>query len=373
MSETGTRVRYQNGSVQLDKRSNTWVFRWREDGKRKTARLGTLAEVPTKAKAMRVAERHRLAVNCHSFPNMGLTFEAVARRYMAERMPTRYTTSLGYRNNLEKHAIPKWGSVRLPDMKAIDLDRWFHILPLAAKTKAHIRSVMRQVFEYAMLCELYDAQRNPMDLIRLKGSTKRGRKPIILSPDDFHRMLRYISAEPYKTMVIVALCLGVRRSELIALKWSDFDWLNNTVMIQRSMVDTRTGEVKTEYSARPLPLDPALVALLRKWQGQTDFNAESDWVWASPYQAGALPYYPNWIQREYITKAGIRAGLGPNVGWHTLRHTYRAWLDKTGAALGVQKDLMRHADIKTTMNVYGKAIAEPMREANSEVVRLVIQ
>ena len=172
----------------------------------------------------------------------------------------------------------------------------------------------RPVFEYAMLCELYDAQRNPMDLIRLKGSTKRGRKPIILSPDDFHRMLRYISAEPYKTMVIVALCLGVRRSELIALKWSDFDWLNNTVMIQRSMVDTRTGQVKTEYSARPLPLDPALVALLRKWQGQTDFNAESDWVWASPYQAGALPYYPNWIQREYITKAGIRAGLGPNVG-----------------------------------------------------------
>ena len=112
-----------------------------------------------------------------------------------------------------------------------------------------------------MLCELYDAQRNPMDLIRVKGSTKRGRKPIILSPDDFHRMLRYISAEPYRTMVIVALCLGVRRSELIALKWSDFDWLNNTVMIQRSMVDTRTGEVKTEYSARPLPLDPAVVAL----------------------------------------------------------------------------------------------------------------
>ena len=86
-----------------------------------------------------------MAVNCHSFPNMGLTFEAVARRYMAERMPTRYTTSLGYRNNLEKHAIPKWGSVCLPDMKAIDLDRWFHILPLAAKTEAHIRSVMRQV------------------------------------------------------------------------------------------------------------------------------------------------------------------------------------------------------------------------------------
>ncbi len=49
------------------------------------------------------------------------------------------------------------------------------------------------------------------------------------------------------------------------------------------------------------------------------------------------------------------------------------WLDQTKAPMTVQKDLMRHADIKTTMNVYGKAMAEPMREANSEVVRLVIQ
>jgi integrase len=56
-----------------------------------------------------------------------------------------------------------------------------------------------------------------------------------------------------------------------------------------------------------------------------------------------------------------------------LRHTYRSWLDQTKAPMTVQKDLMRHADIKTTMNVYGKAMAEPMREANSEVVRLVIQ
>jgi integrase len=61
------------------------------------------------------------------------------------------------------------------------------------------------------------------------------------------------------------------------------------------------------------------------------------------------------------------------IGWHTLRHTYRSWLDQTKAPMTVQKDLMRHADIKTTMNVYGKAMAEPMQEANSEVVRLAIR
>jgi integrase len=84
-----------------------------------------------------------------------------------------------------------------------------------------------------------------------------------------------------------------------------------------------------------------------------------------------MPLYPNAIQRDYLIPAGKRAGLG-NIGWHTLRHTYRSWLDQTKAPMTVQKDLMRHADIKTTMNVYGKAMAKPMREANSEVVRLVI-
>ena len=85
-----------------------------------------------------------------------------------------------------------------------------------------------------------------------------------------------------------------------------------------------------------------------------------------------MPLYTNAIQRDYLIPAGQRAGLD-NIGWHTLRHTYRSWLDQTKAPMTVQKDLMRHADIKTTMNVYGKAMAEPMREANSEVVRLVIQ
>jgi integrase len=46
------------------------------------------------------------------------------------------------------------------------------------------------------------------------------------------------------------------------------------------------------------------------------------------------------------------SGLGM-IGWHTLRHTYRSWMDNNGTPLGIQKDLMRHTDIKMTMNGYG--------------------
>ncbi len=131
--------------------------------------------------------------------------------------------------------------------------------------------------------------------------------------------------------------------------------------------------VKTKYSKKQLPLDSAVIALLRNWRQVSEFNSDGDWVWGSPWVAGAMPYYPNAIQFNYIRPAGKQAGLGDNIGWHTFRHTYRAWLDQTKAPMTVQKDLMRHADIKTTMNVYGRAMSEPMREANSSVVRMAIQ
>ena len=53
------------------------------------------------------------------------------------------------------------------------------------------------------------------------------------------------------------------------------------------------------------------------------------------------------------------------------RHTYRSWLDETGAPMKVQQELMRHASIQTTMNVYGRAMSETKRLANGQVVGLV--
>jgi integrase len=72
-----------------------------------------------------------------------------------------------------------------------------------------------------------------------------------------------------------------------------------------------------------------------------------------------------------IKNAAKAAGLEEGIGWHTFRHTYRSWLDETGAPMKVQQELMRHASIQTTMNVYGRAMTETKRQANSQVVGLV--
>ena len=67
------------------------------------------------------------------------------------------------------------------------------------------------------------------------------------------------------------------------------------------------------------------------------------------------------------------AGKYASIGWHTFRHTYRSWLDDTGAPMGVQQKLMRHAQISTTMNVYGNALMEAKREANAAVVSRILR
>ena len=85
-----------------------------------------------------------------------------------------------------------------------------------------------------------------------------------------------------------------------------------------------------------------------------------------------MPYYTNAVQRDYIIPAVKRAGLG-KLGWHDFRHTYHVRMGQSQTQLTVQRDLTRHADIKTAMNVYGAAMADDMREANGNVVKMAIQ
>ena len=93
-----------------------------------------------------------------------------------------------------------------------------------------------------------------------------------------------------------SLNFGLCRSELAGLKWSDFDWLNQEVLVQRSVIANRVDAVKTKRSKARLPLDPALIEVLQNWRSLSDFKAKEDRVWASPWVAGAMPLYTNAIQ-----------------------------------------------------------------------------
>jgi integrase len=98
--------------------------------------------------------------------------------------------------------------------------------------------------------------------------------------------------------------------------------------------------------------------------------AEEDWMFASPVQLGRLPWSYPWLWRVF-QKAAVGAGIG-KLGTHTMRHSYRAWLDAVGAKVAVQQKLMRHSDIRTTMNTYRDVVTDEMAQAHSKVVGLAL-
>ena len=74
----------------------------------------------------------------------------------------------------------------------------------------------------------------------------------------------------------------------------------------------------------------------------------------------------------HVKPAAKAAKLEGRIGWHTFRHTYSSALRELGVDVKVQQELLRHADIRTTMNVYTQAVSEQKRAAHSKVVQMVL-
>ena len=225
------------------------------------------------------------------------------------------------------------------------------------------------LWDYAMWRGEVPTQRNPMELVMIKGSTKRMRHPRSLTVEEFRSFAGNLG-EPFRTIALLCVCLGLRISECLALRWSDVDWLNGKLRVERGIVCQHVDDVKTAESRKLMPIDVCLLNVLKAWKQVTQFGAAEDWMFASPVQIGRLPWSYDQIWRVY-QKAAKVAGIG-GLGTHSLRHTYRSWLDSVGTPVGVQQKLMRHADIRTTMNVYGDAATDEMTEAHSKAVGLAL-
>ena len=74
--------------------------------------------------------------------------------------------------------------------------------------------------------------------------------------------------------------------------------------------------------------------------------------------------------RIFDVRQLVAAGIG-KIGWHTFQHSYRSWLEHVGTSVGVQKELMRHASIQTTMNIYGAAISEKKQQIQTQVAEML--
>jgi len=343
------------------------MFLWWENGKRKSKSLG---QHPTKTAAWRAAKPLRDALETKpKNDTVTVTVNALVESYRAEKMPQRASTRSGYDSWLENHIVPQWGTAPLSDVQARPVELWLTSLDLSPKSKSHIRGLLHTLWDFAMWRGDVTVQRNPMELVTVKGCTKRTRKPRSLTVAEFHTFIQHLD-EPFRTIALVCVSFGLRISEALALKWKDVDWLNGRLSVERGIVRQIVDDVKTANSERALHVSVEMLAILKAWKQATQFSGPDDWMFAGPVQLGRLPWSYKQVWRRY-KNAAADAGIG-HLGTHSLRHTFRSWLDAVGTTVAVQQKLMRHADIRTTMNIYGDVVTDEMQEAASKVAGLAV-
>lgn len=155
----------------------------------------------------------------------------------------RYSTAGSYLSVI-KRIRAKWGTNRIVRVKPMQVQEWLKNLEAAPKTKGHIKAVIHCLYEKAMPWEMLEWQRNPMDLVEIKGISKRRKRPVILTVEQFFLILPLIP-QTYRMMVLLAQCSGLRVEEVLAVEKPDIHFEKRSMQIVRAVVDGRVKLVKT--------------------------------------------------------------------------------------------------------------------------------
>jgi len=367
------RERYQNGSILREERKTgaaVWTLRWRErDANGKTMRrkeiIGTVDEFPTKASALRACEFRRSTINRET--KTPRTIAELVEHYRMKELPTKtpYTQEV-YEGYISTWLLPKWGSYSLSDVRPVAVESWLGTLKLSNGSRAKVRNILSAIYAHAMRWEFFD--RNPVTLVR--QSAKRQRTPDVLTADELNAMLAEL-AGVYRVMVYVAATTGLRVSELLALRWQDYDFDAGEIRLSRGIVRQHIGQMKTEASRKPVPMEAGLADVLTNWRGQCAYNQSEDYIFASVEMHGKQPLWPNSAMEKHIRPAALRAKITKRLGWHTLRHTFGTLLKANGADVATVQALMRHANASVTMDRYVQAVTPAKREAQRSIVGLL--
>lgn len=379
MNFTHTRDRYQRGSLTRESRNNSpdvWVYRWREPRhgggtiQRKKI-VGTKKQYPTEAAAWRAVDGLRLDINAEAVSVSDVTVDEVIAHYknieLADTNSKTTRTKEVYLHQLDNVISPKWGSLRLSEVKPVAVEKWLNEMPVAPATRYKTKGVMSVLFQHAMRYEWAD--HNPIRLVRQSAMPQQ--EEIVLEPVEVQALLSELR-DPFRTLILLASVTGLRRGELFGLKWQDIDFADAEIRIVRSVVDQVEGPPKTLASRRPIPMSSELASALANWREQTSYSKPEDWVFASPLAVGKRPYWPDAVLKRHVYPAAERAGITKRIGWHSFRRTLATLLQSSGASVKTTQELLRHASPGITMGIYAKAVTADKRHAQDTIAALFV-
>ena len=385
------RARYQGGYLRLGRRKtepDCWEFLWRDTDPtgrrvRRMAVIGTVQEYPTAENAWQASNGLRVSINeaRNRQPEQTITVGDLIDHYVKTELDTDFAerakshaTRIVYREFLDRWVRPAWGELDIRAVRTIEVERWLSQLTrrngssMAASTKAKIRNLMSVLFNHAIRHEWLEQGKNPILLVR--QSAKRQKIPEYLEVEELRALLSQLN-RCFRLMVFLDAVTGLRRSELLALKWEDIDFDRLQINVRRSIYMNVVGNCKTEASRKPVPMDPVLATDLRTWKEASRYPKPGDWVFASSRRGGRNPYWPDSVLSEVIRPAAARAGIRKHIGWHTFRHSFCTLLMANGENVKIVQELMRHANCRTTLEIYSQARNEAKRAAQHRLVEMI--
>lgn len=368
--------RFQNGSLTLvknKKADDSWLFRYYEqvDGQRvhRNIRIGSVVEFPRRRDAEKAILSLRSTIN--SGVRAPQTVSELVAHYQQHELTLErkaFATVDAHNAYLKLHILPKWHDHKLSEVKTIAVEQWLESLSYAPATKAKLRNIMSAVFSHAIRHEWISF--NPISKVRT--SAKRLREPDVLTPAEFQALLRELPLRE-RAMVMLAGSTGLRRSEMFALRWSDINFFTMEVAVTRSCVRNRFGAVKTEASGKPVPLHQSVCDVLAEWRGESAYKAEDSFLFPSLRKNGEQPLMPDMVLKKIVRPALVRAGItGKIIGWHSFRHSLATNLRSLGVDVKIAQELLRHANSRTTMDLYTHAVSTDKRVASQRQIELLL-
>lgn len=353
--------KYQRGSIR--KVGNSWEWRYRVRGVMHQESF-LVSRFPNEAALWQHLEPAISRLNdgeSRPIPKAA-SMGDLANKYKAEYLPQlAKSTQDTDTSTINVHILPRWEKAKLADVRPAEVETWIAGLGLSSSSRGRTRRTMKQMFDRAMVWGMYPLGVNPMSLVKVRGASSRQKKKVLLTQRQVNQLIEKLP-HPINLMVLLAAGLGLRVSEVLALQWEDFSWKDKTVTIRRAYTHNALKEAKTDASAATLPVAANLITALKTYKKTAP---DSEWVFPSPVTGH--PYSADTILSKIIKPIAKTLKL-PAIGWHTQRHSYRAWVGKTEATLSQQRDMMRHVDISTTMD-YGGTPVEDMRPLQDAVAR----
>lgn len=397
--------RKQRGWLKKERRiqGETWVLYFRttrkSDGRRvenKTP-IGLVRELPDKTTAWAEVERLHLQINPVDF-RRGVTFGDLALHYaeheLVERSesihPKAHTTIKGYDRVLRNRLLPKWGNRIALGIEPLEVEQWLKALKseedLANPTLDRMRRVMSMVYRHGQRYGLISRSQesNPMRFVRCK--TTSGYEAMILTPQQAYAIVRNLR-EPQRTLTLLAAGTGLRISECLGLQWQDVNFADAMIDVRRTWTCGRVGLPKTKASQGPVPLHPLLAEFMFRWKQRTPYPKPGDWVFPSLRLKGKQPRVANMLVEDHLRPAAAKAGILSShrddhgrlveddprrFGFHNLRHSLASFLVRIRTDPKTVQTLLRHSDVKLTLQFYSHAVSQDRMAAAGEMLIAIL-